>query len=183
MFQVRVTSPHGWQVRLESWEAVLTSYWLIIAILGARNFFIWRFLGHLFLFILTFYMSICWTLGCKVENSKAHDREIKFSIIRHRDKQGLASIRLSNNLSWDMCSFSESFSKVCDQCSNVSLDLWCVNFIFHQNWLVRMCCVVRVWAVWTFIAFFKKNLNICTPNWQLPEKKSTYGGKDFSFVA
>ena len=89
----------------------------------------------------------------------------------------------SNNLSWDMCSFSESFSKVCDQGSNVSLDLWCVNFMFHQNWQVRMCCVVRFWAVWTFLAFFKKkNLNICTPNWQLPEKKSTYGGKDFPSV-
>ena len=55
-----------------------------------------------------------------------------------------------------MCSFSESFSKVCEQGSNVSLDLWCVNFIFHQNWQVRMCCVVRFWAVWTFLAFFKK---------------------------
>ena len=64
----------------------------------------------------------------------------------------------SNNLSWDMCSFSESFSKVCDQGSNVSLDLWCVNFMFHQNWQVRMCCVVRFWAVWTFLAFFKKKL-------------------------
>ena len=87
----------------------------------------------------------------------------------------------SNNLSWDMCSFSESFSKVCDQGSNVSLDLWFVNFIFHQNWLVRMCCVVRVWAVWTFIAFVKKNLNICTPNWQFPEKKINLLRERFSF--
>ena len=55
-----------------------------------------------------------------------------------------------------MCSFSESFSKVCEQGSNVSLDLWCVNFIFHQNWQVRMCCVVRFWAVWTFFSFFQK---------------------------
>ena len=39
MFQLRLTSPHGWQVRGEIFEAVRTSCWLRLAVLRAIIFF------------------------------------------------------------------------------------------------------------------------------------------------
>ena len=47
----------------------------------------------------------------------------------------------SNNLLKNICCFiSESVNHVSNHGSNISQDLWFVNFILHLNWQVRMCC-------------------------------------------
>ena len=49
----------------------------------------------------------------------------------------------SSNLMIDTwCSLSESVNHISDQGSNVSQDLWSVNFVFDVSWEVRMCCEV-----------------------------------------